>query len=101
MDTRGQARVAQLVGCGPASGCIACPPTPEELRLAFFRCEEVNPDEEEGLPAGGVLARALLKAGPSPGIGMVDSLMPQWGKTGGNWEVTSEDLRMLAEYEAW
>ena len=38
---------------------------------------------------------------PFAGVGMVDSLMPQWDKTGGNWEITEEDRRMLAEYEAW
>ena len=80
MDERSQRAVAQLVGCGPQSGCIACPPTPEELRLSFFRCEEVNPDVDEGVPPGGVL-QALLPA-PGPGIGLVDSLMPQWDKTG-------------------
>ena len=27
--------------------------------------------------------------------------MPQWDQTGQNWEITAEDRRMLAEYEAW
>ena len=38
---------------------------------------------------------------PFAGVGMVDSLMPQWDKAGGNWEIMPEDLRMVAEYEAW
>lgn len=101
MDARSQRAVAQLVGCGPASGCIACPPTPEELRMSFFRCTEVDPDEEEGLPPGGTLLKAMKATPPSAGVGMVDSLMPQWDKTGASWTITAEDRRMLAEYEAW
>ena len=92
----------QLVGCGPASGCIGCPPTTEEQRLYFFSCEEVAPED------GGAAAEEqpqmigpLSVPRPFAGVGMVDSLMPQWDKTGGNWEIMPEDLRMVAEYEAW
>ena len=86
--------VTQIVGCGPRSGCINCPPTSEELRLYFFRCEEVATTGETDAVTPWVPAAF-------PGLGMVDSLMPQWDKTGQNWEVTDEDRRMLAEYEAW
>ena len=92
----------QLVGCGPASGCIGCPPTTEEQRLYFFSCEEVAAED------GGAAAEEqpqmigpLSVPRPFASVGMVDSLMPQWDKTGGNWEITEEDRRMLAEYEAW
>ena len=92
----------QLVGCGPASGCIGCPPTTEEQRLYFFTCEEVAAED------GGAAAEEqpqmigpLSVPRPFAGVGMVDSLMPQWDKTGGNWEIMPEDLRMVAEYEAW
>ena len=94
--------VTQIVGCGPRSGCINCPPTSEEQRLYFFRCEEVAKEEDGGAAGGG--GAAGLAAGappPFPGIGMVDSLMPQWDQTGADWEITDEDRRMLAEYEAW
>jgi hypothetical protein len=94
--------VTQIVGCGPRSGCINCPPTSEEQRLYFFRCEEVAKEEDGGAARGG--GAAGLAAGappPFPGIGMVDSLMPQWDQTGADWEITDEDRRMLAEYEAW
>ena len=59
----------------------------------FFRCEEV--DAATGRPL------ELNVPPPSTGLGMVDSLMPQWDQTGQNWEITAEDRRMLAEYEAW
>ena len=94
MNAREQRAVTQLVGCGPMSGCVACPPTPEEQRLYFFRCEEV-------VPEGDVEVGPAHVPPPFPGVGLVDSLMPQWDKTGGNWESTEEDRRMLAEYEAW
>ena len=59
----------------------------------FFKCEEV--DAATGRPL------ELNVPPPSTGLGMVDSLMPQWDQTGQNWEITAEDRRMLAEYEAW
>ena len=90
----------QLVGCGPASGCIGCPPTTEEQRLYFFTCEEVA-SEHGGAAAEEQMIGPLSVPRPFAGVGMVDSLMPQWDKTGGNWEIMPEDLRMVAEYEAW
>ena len=93
--------VTQIVGCGPRSGCINCPPTSEEQRLYFFRCEEVAKEEDGGAAGGGAAGLAAGAPPPFPGIGMVDSLMPQWDQTGADWEITDEDRRMLAEYEAW
>ena len=32
---------------------------------------------------------------------MVDSLMPQWDKSGRDWQITDEDRRMIAGYVDW
>jgi hypothetical protein len=87
----------ELIGCGPRSGCVGCPPTREEQRLYFFSCEEVAAAAErggvraEGAAAGGWEIGAqgqlgqMTVAAPFPGVGMVDSLMPQWDKAGRDW----------------
>ena len=93
----------ELVGCGPRSGCVGCPPPAEEQRLYFFSCEEVQSAGGSGQqqPILSAIADAAGSVG-GPGVGMVDGLFPdQWKRVGSDWELTAEDRRMLVLYEAW
>ena len=97
----------QEVGCGKY--CFECPPTPEQARLALFRCDEVVAVDDLGDNSRGGL-RALaqrpdllrLFRSPNPGLAGAGDFGPDpTSVVGQDWTVTEHDRALLAEYESW
>lgn len=94
----------QEVGCGKY--CFECPPTPEQARLSFFRCDVVDAsgtnlkNVEES--ASGVLEQRPDLLGlfrtPVPGLAGADGFGPDpTDVVGQDWTVTEHDRSILSE----
>lgn len=94
----------QEVGCGKY--CFECPPTPEQARLALFRCDEIasSCDNDLGDHPGGL--RALIQRpdllrlfrSPNPGLAGAGDFGPDpTDVVGQDWTVTEHDRALLAE----
>eukprot|EP01050_Picozoa_sp_SAG11_P037901 SAG11_NODE_15189_length_586_cov_0.831622_1_plen_105_part_10 len=84
------------VGC--AKYCIACPPTPEVARLALFRCAEVEHGDFEQQLLDQRPDKLPLLCMPDFGLAGSGSIGEYAAGVGTDWQITQEDMRMLAEY---